>query len=197
MPVILGKSGVNKELKEIYLGNLGVNKKEKEIYQGKVGINRKIYTETLFELANIQIYDYLNNKPFPNTLYPNSIEFDYYVSSRSGTSASFIINFSKDFENIQILQLQLFSTLYPVNGIDDCYIDVWYMGYKLGTIYMGAAGDILGTNTMRIIFKPNILEIRSYSSLLGSYPISVLPEFNYYSFYKNNMGVTASNLVIK
>lgn len=43
MPVILGESGVNKELSSIYLGNSGVNKQGKELYLGKSGVNKQIY----------------------------------------------------------------------------------------------------------------------------------------------------------
>jgi len=51
MPVILGKSGVNRELKEIYLGNSGINRKEKELHLGKSGVNKQIYT------SNVDIKD--------------------------------------------------------------------------------------------------------------------------------------------
>ena len=43
MPLILGKDGFNKELKEIYLGVGGVNRKQKEIYVGQGGVNKKVY----------------------------------------------------------------------------------------------------------------------------------------------------------
>ncbi len=44
MATILGKSGVNKELIEIYLGNSGISKKEKELYLGKSGVNKQMYS---------------------------------------------------------------------------------------------------------------------------------------------------------
>lgn len=44
MPLILGKSGVNKELNSIYLGKSGVNKNLGELYLGKNGVNKSIFT---------------------------------------------------------------------------------------------------------------------------------------------------------
>lgn len=43
MPLILGKDGVNRELKEVYLGVGGVNKQVNELYLGKGGVNNQIY----------------------------------------------------------------------------------------------------------------------------------------------------------
>ncbi len=75
MSVILGKNGVNRELKEIYLGNSGVNNKEKELYLGKDGINKQIYQSALYT-QNTVIFSSLSNTytTFPTVLTPNSIE---------------------------------------------------------------------------------------------------------------------------
>ncbi len=85
MPVILGKSGVNREIKEIYLGNSGINRKEKELYLGKGGVNKQIYTGELFKLVDVPLDSTVYN--FPSTIIPNSIEVSIYSTGSKFTSA--------------------------------------------------------------------------------------------------------------
>ncbi len=53
MPLILGKDGVNKEIKKVYLGSGGINKQEKELYLGKGGINKQIYSSEPVSKVNM------------------------------------------------------------------------------------------------------------------------------------------------
>lgn len=43
MPVFLGKSGINRQIEDIYMGNGGANMNQKEIYLGSDGVNKRIY----------------------------------------------------------------------------------------------------------------------------------------------------------
>ncbi len=78
MPLILGKDGVNREIKEGHLGVGGINKKINEAYIGQGGVNKKIYTGTLFELASVPVDG--NIKPFQTSLLANSIEVQIYAT---------------------------------------------------------------------------------------------------------------------
>lgn len=57
MPLILGKDGVNRVLKDVYLGGGGLNKQQKELYLGKDGVSKHIYAKPLL---------YINDVPFDN-----------------------------------------------------------------------------------------------------------------------------------
>jgi len=84
MPVILGKSGVNRELKEIYLGNSGINRKEKELYLGKVGVNKQVYKDALLRLDSVPIDGV--SRDLPSRFTPSYIEFTIIMNSVIGTN---------------------------------------------------------------------------------------------------------------
>ncbi len=55
MPLILGKDGVNRELKEVYIGVGGINKKVNEVYIGQGGVNKQVYKNTITSNKTISL----------------------------------------------------------------------------------------------------------------------------------------------
>lgn len=62
MPLILGKDGVNRELKDVYIGVGGVNKQQKELYLGKGGVSKQIYT-SMVDIKGITHTNVINFAP--------------------------------------------------------------------------------------------------------------------------------------
>ncbi len=101
MPVLLGKSGVNRELKEIYLGNSGINRKEKKLYLGKSGVNKQIFSSNV-DLASVPTDGTVIT--FSNQLV-TTIEFDLVVNYITGKQAydhKFVINLKSPSMNTQL-----------------------------------------------------------------------------------------------
>ncbi|GEM_PF-1969328 len=90
MPLILGKDGVNREIKDVYLGVGGINKQVKELYLGKGGVNKQVYTGELFRLNSFErlnpprhpeSYDYPPYTDFPQIYAPRSIELTLNIGA--------------------------------------------------------------------------------------------------------------------
>ncbi len=87
MPLILGKDGVNRELKEVYLGVGGINKQVKELYLGKGGVNKQIYrasTDINIPLINFSAPAYAFSKISTGMVTPfNTATFDFNLTQPS------------------------------------------------------------------------------------------------------------------
>ncbi len=184
MPVILGKSGENKELKEVYLGLGGVNKQEKELYLGKSGVNKKVFQKSLFEMVSIP-----SNKDY--TQFPNSP-----FTPKSSIKVKINPNNSQGSAEIR---------LYPDNYYNSNWFtrfmagyDTYYSSYSYMITYNGyqvmynttARSD---SNLFEIIFNSSNIQFYINSTLISTKPYiefnltsSPVPIYGYNSIGSNS-----------
>ena len=119
MAIIIGDSGVNRALKEVYIGDNGVNRKQNEIYVGEGGVNRKILTG-----------EYLLDNPNQGVT--------YYPNTAINTELSFEINGSNDMQHAyfymgdgRVLDFMLNSDFDEGAGALYTYVTIDYNGSQL------------------------------------------------------------------
>lgn len=192
MAIYIGQGGINHQLKHVYIGNGGVNGKQKEIYVGQSGVNEKIYTGSLFELANVPVNG--NTYSFPSGLVGNSIEFSSIVSNITsfGHSSIFNINFSDG----AILRTMSYREWEEDGEVFDTYLYYVGMGGDSFIRYIGGANE---TFYIKITLIDNILRFYVWGNLVGSRTISV-NSFNfttYNAIKSSSVNASYTNLIIK
>ncbi|GEM_PF-3326673 len=204
MPLILGKSGVNRELKEIYLGNSGVNKKEKELYLGKGRVNKQIYQNALFTLASVPVDGVA--RQFATPLFPKTIEFDASVNLGSHPPRPSVfagISFGLAGNGTGNLSL---SSEYGATGkgenieLDDQTTLFGYSSFTGGvwrSIHLGGS-SYLGHIKIELI--GNTFYLYKDNTLIGSAVLTDISSFqiiDYSASVSSGRSATFTNLVIK
>ena len=192
MPLILGKDGINKELKNIYIGVGGINKKINELYIGQDGVNRKIYQSSLFTLDSVPIDGQTRN--FPSTLPSKIIEFDMSVSINSINKSALL----KLITTIGAIEIWSEWSNNPEDGlVNDTYI-VYYdnlSGYALSHIgsssFSGHVKILIETSTI-YYYVNNVLK---YSKAINVSTIDLTQYFASKSI--GTIAASYTNLIIK
>jgi len=199
MPVILGKSGVNRELKEIYLGNSGVNKKEKELYLGKGGINKQIYQSALFTLANVPVDGVTYN--FPAGFVATSIEFNANVVLPQPSGSNFRSSvFKITMTDGGYIHVHSESSIDKIEH--ESYYDTWFQylasvsGYDViynfaSATYSGNIRVTVDSSKMINFYFGNVLKYSKIS------PISTFNIASYTAVVSSGGSASYTNLIIK
>lgn len=175
MPVILGKSGVNKELKEIYLGNSGVNKKEKELYLGKGGVNKQVYKDKVVYFSISGTFN-LNNGNDENYgksyyTYPNrriqSVKYTQRTVAPAGGYYEFGAAFPAGYKHLCVE---------TTHWSDTMYIELSLSSAKIVRVYDGYG--ISGVTNFEYIFTDTHLKFYTNNVLVLNYPWSNYTEIS-------------------
>ncbi len=182
MPVILGKSGVNKECKEIYLGNGGINKKEKEIYLGKSGVNKQVYKASILPYT-------LTNATSPNSYTLTEDVSPNYITFKKSNTISFSVAFNYLDDGTGVHNWNLTAFIYNVNGekINSLSVDISRSGFNIGLITSKIDFSVINKLTLSYTVSTtakSFEEIINYKPIINNFKFGEgSAKFNYIKLF--------------